>query len=136
MNNHESIMHVLEECLSQEHYQKIIRCFGGETVHIPKYTVVTDSENKNVVFRDFYLTLGEFLSVEERENIIRNFSGQTLYIPKNGLLPGKYDQILRDYAAGIRVKAIARKYKYSESNVYRIIQRNKPFFDNKQITFH
>ena len=48
---------------------------------------------------------------------------------KKHVLDGKEDKILNDFNNGIKIPEIAKKYKASQSSVYRFLFSNKPPFD-------
>ncbi|MHB9292665.1 hypothetical protein Holit_01767 [Hollandina sp. SP2] len=112
-----------------KNYQDLAREYGYTTRHIREIIHGKKIGMNGYKTKDSNINCGgieEFLNPDNCKAIIRHLGGETVYIPKNVLIAEKHRHVLLDYAAGMKVKALACKYGYSVSSIYRIIQKIRP----------
>jgi Mor family transcriptional regulator len=110
-----------------KNYQDIAKEYGYTTRHIRN---IIHSKKIGIKYKttDSDINCGGievFLNPDDCHNIIQHLGGETVYIPKNVFVAEKHRHVLLDYAAGMKVKALAIRYGYSVSSIYRIIKNNK-----------
>ena len=76
-------------------------------------------ENRNEVFEELEGLLGTDKAIE----IAEYFSGSHVYIAKSITLVKKYQKIKREYAEGISIRELARRYAYTESHIRYIVKK-------------
>jgi Mor family transcriptional regulator len=74
-------------------------------------------ENRNELFEELEGLLGVDKAVEMAEY----FAGSHLYVAKGILLAKKHEKIKKEFAGGISVRELARRYEYTETHIRRII---------------
>jgi Mor family transcriptional regulator len=112
-----------------KNYQDLAREYGYTTRHIREIIHGKKIGVNGYKTKDSNVNCGgieALLDPDDCQNIIRHLGGETVYIPKNVLIAEKHRHVLWDYAAGMKVKALAIKYGYSVSSIYRIVQKIRP----------
>jgi Mor family transcriptional regulator len=117
--------YIRESFKNGKNYHEIARESGYTIRHIRRII-----HSRKISIDDEYTTsncggLEDFLNPDNCKTIVQHFGGEAVYIPKNVLVAEKHRCVLRDHAAGMKVKSLAHKYGYSVCNIYRIIQKNK-----------
>lgn len=81
-----------------------------------------------------YNVIAEIMDIRTAELMFENFSGQQVTFPKRFInLETTNAGIIADYGNGYKIRELARKYKFCESTIRRIINEEKQKKADSQI---